>query len=96
MNEFGRQAMTAWQEMVPTALSRLENPTAYFQDLGERAHEEWVSLTAQLLEPDQPGEDYFHKVGRIQEAKMTARETIVAQWCLPPTEEIEQEPLPLP
>lgn len=94
MNQFGQRAMTAWQEMAPTALSRMENPSVFFQDLGEQAHEAWLSLSAELIGPDSPGEDYFGKVGRIQEAKLASRETVVQQWCLPPVEAIEQEPLP--
>lgn len=93
MNEFGRQAMTDWQDMAPTALSQMEDPEAFFLDLGERAQQAWLSLTIELIGPDTPGEVYFTKVGRIQEAKMAARETIVQQWCLPPAELIEQDPL---
>lgn len=92
MNEFGRVALAAWQELAPAAVARLTNPRGFFQDLGRQAQQAWLELTLELLEPDQPGEDYFSKVGRVQAAKLTAREIVIADWCRPPQDLIDGEP----
>lgn len=92
MNEFGRLALAAWQELAPAAVARLREPRGFFRDLGRQAQQAWLELTLELVEPDRPGEDYFSKVGRVQAAKLAAREIVIADWCRPPQELIEGEP----
>ena len=94
LNRFGRQAMAAWQELAPTALAQVENPEAFFEEVGIQAEQAWIDLTLQLAGTDTPGEAYFEKVGRIEAAKMQARELVNRDWCRPPQETIETQSTP--
>jgi len=86
--------MAAWQELAPTALARMENPEAFFEEVGIQAEQAWIDLTLQLAGTDTPGEAYFEKVGRIEAAKMQARELVNRDWCTPLQEEIETQSTP--
>lgn len=86
MNKYGTQAMQMWQQLAPTALAALEDPNRHFSMLGEEAQGQVVNLTIQLQGPDVPGETYFQKVGRIENAKLRAEEVVREELLVPPAE----------
>ena len=86
VNRFGRWAWAVWAAEAPGALSRLVDPETFFGELGEQAEAAWVDLTRELMGPDLPGEGFLGKVGRIEAAKLQARELVDEQWCRPPRE----------
>lgn len=86
MNEYGRQALSMWQQLAPTALAEIDEPSRHFSTLGEEALEQVTSLTAQLQGPDLPGETTFAKIGRIHNAKLRAEEIVRADLLMPPQE----------
>ena len=55
---------------------------------------QWSDLWPELVEPDREGEDFHHKAGRIEAAKMQAEEMIRAELLVPPPEvqEADDEP----
>lgn len=86
MNEYGRLALSMWQQLAPTALAEMDDPSRHFSMLGEEALEQVTTLTAQLEGPDLPGETTFAKIGRIQNAKLRAEEIVRADLLMPPPE----------
>lgn len=86
MNRYGTQAMQMWQQLAPAALAALEDPNRHFSTLGEEAEGQVVDLTIQLTGPDVPGETYFQKVGRIENAKLRAEEIVREELLIPPPE----------
>lgn len=91
MNKYGTQAMRMWQQLAPTALAAMDDPNRHFSMLGEEAAGQVVDLTIQLAGPDVPGETYFEKVGRLENAKLRAEEIIREELLVPPQEIHEQD-----
>lgn len=85
MNKYGRLALTMWQQLAPTALSEIDDPSRHFSTLGEEALEQVTTLTLQMQGPDVPGESYFAKIGRIENAKLT-EEIVRTDLLIPPPE----------
>jgi hypothetical protein len=92
MNRFGRRAQELWQSLAPAAYSQIEDPNRHFSTLGEQAETAWIDLSDELAGPDSPGETYFEKVGRLNNARKRAEEVIQEDWLTPPPETIEHEP----
>ncbi|WP_196768470.1 hypothetical protein [Cutibacterium avidum] len=69
----------------------MDNPEEFFESLGQRASRMISDLTTQLAGPDEPGETYFHKVGRLNRARMQAEEIARAEIMAPP--EVEEDDL---
>lgn len=86
MNKYGQYALTMWQRLAPTALAGIDDPSRHFSMLGEEALEQVTTLTVQLQGPDVPGETYFAKIGRIENAKLRAEEIVRADLLMPPAE----------
>lgn len=86
MNKYGAQAMKMWQQLAPSALAEIEDPNRHFSMLGREAQEQVTSLTIELQGHDVPGETYFQKVGRIENAKLRAEEIVREELLIPPAE----------
>ena len=84
MNTYGRLALDLWQQLAPTALAEITDPNQHFSTLGEEAMEQVTTLTLQLQGQDVPGESYFDKIGRIENAKLRAEEIVTADLLTPP------------
>ncbi|GAB2748241.1 TnpV protein [Sinomonas soli] len=92
MNRYGRQAETMWKQACPKRYEELEDPEAFFTDLGEQAMEMVAELEARIAGPDVPGEAYLEKLGRLNAARNQAEEIARAEILAPPeTEEPETE-----
>jgi hypothetical protein len=92
MNRYGRQAETMWKQACPGRYAELEDPEAFFTDLGEQAMEMVLELEVRIAGPDVPGEGYLEKVGRLNAARNQAEEIARAEILAPPeTEEPETE-----
>jgi hypothetical protein len=92
MNKYGRQAETMWKQACPRRYAALEDPEEFFTGLGEQAMEMVAELEARIAGPDQPGEGYLGKVGRLNAARNQAEEIARAEILAPPeTEEPDEE-----
>ena len=87
MNEYGKRAQRAWQQLAPSAYALIPNPSLHFSTLGQTAADQVVDLTTQLVGPDVPGEGFAQKVGRLNAAKMRAEEIVAADLLIPPRDE---------
>lgn len=91
MNQYGTQAKRYWQENLPRQYAQIADPKTFFDQMGEQIAEEVELLTFEMAGPDQPGEGYLGKVGRLQMARASA-ETEVMRQMLPQPEDEHAQP----
>ncbi|QSB13765.1 hypothetical protein JQS43_19695 [Natronosporangium hydrolyticum] len=89
MNQYGSQAKRYWQKNLPRQYGQIEDPVAFFGEMGEAMAEQIDELSRQIAGPDQPGEGYLGKLGRLQMARVEA-ETEVMRELLPQPEDAQQ------
>ena len=82
MNHYGAQARKHWQTYLPQRYATIEDPSSFFSTLGEQAAEQIEQRTRELAGPDQPGEGYLGKLGRLNAAKQMAEEEILPELIL--------------
>jgi hypothetical protein len=94
MNKYAKLAMNHWAKTDPDRYATIADPQAFFQELGEQAETQIQQLAERLAGPDQPGEEYLQKVGRLNMARLQAEEAILAELVLisGPEEEIPADP----
>ena len=94
MNELGRMAMDHWRVARPISYQRIpeEEREKYFTDLGEQAQEQIESLWIQLAGDDPPGETAQQKQGRLNMARLQAREQVMREMILLPEDPKAFEP----
>ena len=79
MNKYGTMLKDQWTQADPEMVAGLEDPEAYFSQLGEQAAEQVADLSLNLAGPDKPGEEYLEKVGRLNMARRQAEEIVLAE-----------------
>lgn len=84
MNTYGTRVMNHYQQFLADQYGTIPNPEVYFSTLGEEIEAQVSDLTAQLAGPDQLGEGYLEKVGRLNMAKLQAEETVLADYLTTP------------
>jgi urease accessory protein UreH len=91
MNHYGAMAERHWRETAPRRYRELENPEAFFTELGEEVQSRVLDLAAQLAGPDLPDEEYLQKLGRLNAAKNQAEEIVLTElvWIEPEPAESE-------
>lgn len=86
MNELGRMAQDHWRVARPLSYQRIPEAEreAFFTDLGEQAQEQMESLWIALAGDDRPEETMQDKEGRLNMARLQAREKVLAEMILLP------------
>ena len=86
MNEWGRMAMDHWRVARPISFQRIpeDEREEFFADLGEQAQTQLESLWISLAGDDLPGESTREKEGRLNMARLQAREKVLAEMILLP------------
>ncbi|MCZ1012125.1 hypothetical protein [Streptomyces lydicus] len=78
MNQYGRRALRHWQEFRSGSIAQLDDPEAFFIQLGVDAQDEvgarWRA--ERLTVPAVVGESYFERAGGLQPMRYEAEE----QW----------------
>jgi hypothetical protein len=94
MNKYGELAKTHWAKTDPARYQAIGDPELFFATLGEQAENEIQELAQRLAGPDQPGEEYLEKVGRLNMARVQAEEAVLGElvWITPPREEESERP----
>jgi hypothetical protein len=82
VNKYGALAQKHWQRWLPKRYAALDNPEAFFTELGEHVSDEIATLSDALAGPDQPGEDFMAKVGRLNMARFNAESDVIRQIVL--------------
>lgn len=79
MNRYGLQARSHWMTHAPSRYADLENPTEFFQQLGETAADQIATLTAQL-EQDLPNNlSYLERVQQLRAVQKQAEEIVLSE-----------------
>lgn len=78
VNQYARIARSYYTEHLPTRAATMTDQD--FAQIGETMANEIVDLASQLEGPDQPGETYLAKVGRLNQARMQATEIVLHNW----------------
>jgi hypothetical protein len=76
---------------LPGRYAQIEDPEAFFTDLGEEMAEQVVELTDSIAGPDRPGEGYLGKVGRLNMARLSAEEQVMREMLPASDNEDENE-----
>jgi hypothetical protein len=82
LNRYGRLAQRHWAATDPTAYQEIADPEMFFATLGEEAEQQIQDLQTMLAGPDQAGEEYLEKVGRLNMARLQAEEQILEELIL--------------
>jgi hypothetical protein len=91
VNQYGAQARRYWQEYLPERYAQIEDPEAFFTDLGEEMADQVVELTDSIAGPDRSGEGYLGKVGRLNMARLSAEEQVMREMLPASDNEDENE-----
>ena len=79
MNGYGQLAQEHWKQNRPAAFSMIPDPEAFFSTLGNQISSQVEELADRLAGPDQLGEGYLEKIGRLNAAKSQAEELVLAE-----------------
>ncbi len=92
-DKYSQMARTHWQKTDPERYQAIEDPQTFFRELGEQAETQIQELAQHLAGPDEPGEEYLQKVGRLNMARLQAEEAILTElvWISGPEQEQETE-----
>jgi hypothetical protein len=91
MNKYGRLAMSHWQKTDPDRYQQIPDPATFFAELGDRAEIEVQQLQDAIAGPDRPGESYLEKVGRLNMARLSAEEQVLAETVLIPGPQAQED-----
>jgi hypothetical protein len=86
MTDYGAMARRHWERWLPHRYSQIPDPTEFFSTLGQQVEQEIDDLALELEGRDEPGETYLAKVGRLNNARMRAREIVLPEQVLLPPE----------
>lgn len=92
MNHYGVIAQRHWQSYAPSHVAGLPDPTRFFTELGLEVQTQVERLMASLAGLDCLEETYLEKVARLQTARSTAEEIVMAElvWIKDPELPLDQ------
>lgn len=96
MNRYGAMAQSHWKTHRPRQYAAIPDPGSFFSELGVQVSDRIATLELGLLDPDQPDEDFFGRVGRRNMARFQAEELTLREMVLLPAEQDESETDELP
>ncbi len=79
MNHYAHLARQYWARHAPIRLSQLENPEAYFQELGESAATQIEQISNQLERDLPPDLGYLEQVAHLNMIRKEAEEKVLAE-----------------
>ena len=90
-NKYSEIAKQHWTRTDPGRVAAIPDPETFFQQLGEQVESQVQDLAQTLAGPDQPGEEYLQKVGRLNMARLQAEERVLSDlvWISGPEQSEE-------
>lgn len=79
VNQYGTTAEKHFRVFLPDRYAQIEDPRAFFDEMGQQMAQEIDLLADQFAGDDPPGEEYLEKVGRLTAARQMARERVLAE-----------------
>jgi hypothetical protein len=72
MNAYGAQAKAHWAKHLPKSYTEIADKESFFTQKGEEIEDRVDELSQAIAGDDPPGEGYLDKLGRLNEARLTA------------------------
>ena len=76
-NKYSEIAKQHWTRTDPGRVAAIPDPETFFGELGEQVESQVQQLAQTIAGPDQPGEEYLQKVGRLNMARLQAEEVVM-------------------
>jgi hypothetical protein len=88
VNQYGRLAQRHWQEIRPGRIAEIDDPEAFFTELGTDVQDEVrVRWTAErLTAPALAGETYLERASRLQQLRHAAEAEVLRELVLLPAD----------
>jgi hypothetical protein len=92
MNRYGMVAMAHWRRYAPTRLAALDDPEAFFTDLGNQVAAQVSDLAAILGTEGSSEQTYWQQVARMVSARQLAEEVVMGNlvWVHDPELPLDQ------
>ncbi|MFF8880705.1 hypothetical protein [Streptomyces flaveolus] len=88
MNQYGRLAQRHWQEHQPGSITEIDDPEAFFTQLGSDVQEElrarWTA--GRLHEPAVAGESYLERAGHLRQLRHEVEREVLRELVLLPAD----------
>lgn len=79
MNQYGQKAQAHWQRCLPSQFAQIEDPEAFFEEMGSDLASQIHDLADEIAGPDPRNEGYMDKLGRLNRARLEAEHTVMAE-----------------
>jgi len=88
-SKYSELARNHWTRTDPDRVRAIPDPETFFRLLGDQVETQVQELAQSLAGPDQPGEAYMEKVGRLNMARLQAEEAVLSDlvWICGPEQE---------
>ncbi len=92
MNQYAAIAQRHWERYAPSLIAGLADASAFFRDLGLEVQRQVETLMASLAGLDSADETYPEKTARLQRARRTGEEVVMAElvWIKDPELPLDQ------
>ncbi len=89
MNQYGRRAQRHWQEFRPGHIAEIDDPEAFFTELGADVQDEVrIRWTAErVTAPTPAGESFLERAGRLQQLRHDTEREVLRELVLLPAED---------
>lgn len=84
-------ARREWSEQAPSVVEQLENPQAFFQNLGMRAATRIGQMCEQMSAQVSPNLSYLERVGQLKAIRKQAEELVLQDLIYEPIAQAQQE-----
>ncbi|MEV4212585.1 hypothetical protein [Micromonospora sp. NPDC049662] len=69
MNQYGRRAQRYWQQHLPSQYAQIEDPTAFFDEMGQTLAQQIEDLAEAIARRSPSTQDFMANLGRLNRAK---------------------------
>ncbi|MFY1633707.1 hypothetical protein ACN27F_10575 [Solwaraspora sp. WMMB335] len=84
MNQYAAQARMHWQNHLPNRYRQIAKPDEFFTDMGEQIAQQIQELSMALAGPDPERETYLDKLGRLNNARLSAEGQVLREMLPDP------------
>lgn len=85
MNLYAMRVRDHYREHLPKGYAGIEDPEAFFHEIGETMQDQIEELEEALRGPDQEGETFLERASRFRWARFNAESQVMREF-LPPAE----------
>ena len=91
MNEYGRHVRDHYRRFLPVRYGQIPDPETHFSILGQQIQDEVLAAETQLTGADPQDESYLAKVGRLNMARLQARELVLTRFVPEPEPDLIED-----